>query len=555
MPILIRNVCVDLDEPEEAIIEHAAQRLQIPVVAIRSYAIVRRSLDARKKGKIHFSYQIELELEDVKKHPHIAKRLGASNAIWLEPKKEEPPTRGSRRLTHRPVVIGFGPAGMFAAWRLAQFGYRPIVLERGREVRRRHRDIMQRFYCDGEFDPTSNLLFGEGGAGTYSDGKLYTRVNDPLGRTVFETLYQHGAPPDILVDARPHIGSDRLPTICARIRGTIEKAGGEVRFECQTDDIRVDGGRLRAVHVRSSASPDGDESASVAGEWIDVGPTIFAVGHSARDTVRMLHDRGTRIDAKPFQIGVRIEHPQAIVDRWQYGAAAEHGRLGPAEYHMIAKGAAGEKQDVFSFCMCPGGTILPTNESPGLIATNGASRSQRSTPTANSGLVLTMDPSTLPRGATGNVALDGLAFLEECERRAFEATGQTYRVPVQRASDFLEGRPSDGALDISYPLGGEWCEVGRLLPAPVIEAIARALPVFENKFPGFAGPEGLITAPETRASSPVRILRDPDTRQSTTVEDLYPVGEGAGYAGGIISAAIDGIRTADTLIRCYAPPS
>ena len=551
MPILVRNLGIGLDEPEEAVVEQAAARLKVPVDAIRSYAIVRRSLDARKRGKIHFIYQIELELDDAGRHSDLMRRLDACGAVWFDATFEEPPRRGTEAMSRRPVVVGFGPAGMFAAYRLARFGYRPLVLERGREVRRRHRDIMQRFYREGDFDPTSNLLFGEGGAGTYSDGKLYTRVNDPLSRVVLETLYQHGASPDILVDARPHIGSDRLPSVCTRIRESIEKMGGEVRFECQVDDIRVEGGRLCALHVVSSSA---GEAESPGGEWLDVGPTILAIGHSARDTVRMLYKRGAAIAAKSFQIGVRIEHPQSMVDRWQYGAAAGHQRLAPAEYYMVAKNAAGEKRDVFSFCMCPGGVILPTNESPGLIATNGASRSQRSNQFGNSGLVLTMDPESLPPGRTGNPALDALDFLEDCERRAFKSTGDSYRVPTQRACDFIEDRASDGALEVSYPLGGQWTQLASFLPPAVVAGLRRALPIFDQKFPGFAGPEGMITAPETRASSPVRILRDPETRRSTTVADLYPIGEGAGYAGGIVSAAIDGLKTADALIRRYARP-
>ena len=551
MPILVRNIRVGLDEPEGIVLDEAARRLKLPVEAIRSYAIARRSVDARKKGKIHFLYQVELELNEGSRPADLARRLDSCNAVWFDPEVQEPPVSGTRRLSQRPVVIGFGPAGMFAALRLAQFGYRPLVLERGRDVRKRHRDIMQRFYRDGEFDPTSNLLFGEGGAGTYSDGKLYTRVNDPFTRSVLEVFFQHGAPPDILVDARPHIGSDRLPTICTRLRNSIEQMGGEIRFECQIDDMRIEGGRLCSVHVRSTA--DTVVGAS-DGEWLDVDPTILAIGHSARDTVRMLHKYGTAIEPKSFQIGVRIEHPQAMVDRWQYGAAAGHQRLGPAEYHMVAKGAAGEKRDMFSFCMCPGGVILPTNEAPGLIATNGASRSQRSNPFGNSGLVLTVDPQSLPVGRTGNRALDALDFLEACERQAFRSTGESYRVPTQRACDLVKNQASDGKLEVSYPLGGQWTELASILPADVVSGLRNALPVFDRKFPGFAGPEGIITAPETRASSPVRIIRDPETRRSTTVDGLYPVGEGAGYAGGIVSAAIDGLRTADAVIRCYARP-
>lgn len=550
MPILVRNIRLGLDEPEDALWPAVAKRLRVPLSAIRTRAIVRRSLDARRCDDLHFSYQIELDLaEPAAAQRTRLRRLNRADVDWLTPREEEVPACGAGELRHRPIVIGFGPGGMFAALRLAQFGYRPIVLERGREVRRRHRDIMQRFYRQREFDPASNLLFGEGGAGTYSDGKLYTRVSDALCRVVLETLYQHGADPDILIDARPHIGSDRLPTICMNVRRRIEALGGEVRFECQVDDIQVEDGRLTRIHLAGA----GASAAANADGWLPVGPVLLAVGHSARDSVRMLHRRGAKIDVKPFQIGVRIEHPQAMVDRWQYGAAAGHRRLGAAEYHMVAKGAAGLQGDLFSFCMCPGGTILPTNESAGLIATNGASRSRRSSGFANSGLVITLDADAI--GLHGDdAAINAMAYVERWERLAFETTGQSYRVPAQRAEDFLAGRASDGSIETSYPLGGQWADIASIMPEPVITALKRALPMLSGKYPGFAGPAALITAPETRASAPVRITRDKEDRQALGIADLYPVGEGAGYAGGIVSAAVDGIKSADAIIRRYAPP-
>ncbi len=542
MPILLQSVPLGLDQPESEISDVLAARLRLPARAIRSFAVVRRSIDARRND-VHFVYHIELALEGGEKAEQqcISRTRGAS-ASFLSRKVEEPIEFGTEPLVERPVIVGFGPGGMFAALRLAELGYKPIVLERGRDVKRRHRDILQRFYREGEFDPTSNLLFGEGGAGTYSDGKLYTRLSDPLCRRVLEVLYHHGADPDVLINARPHVGSDRLPTICSRIRQRIESLGGEVRFECILDDIRVKDGRLSAVHVSSSEAARQDE-------WIDVGPVILGIGHSARDTLRMLHSRGVRVIPKPFQIGVRIEHPQSMVDRWQYGPAAGHLRLGAAEYHAVAKGAASEHGDVFSFCMCPGGIILPSNESPGLIVTNGASRSARSGELANSGLVFTFDPQ-----AAGMSAMEGLAYQERWEKLAFEATDRTYKVPVQRASDLLNGRMSDGDLETSYPLGGRWTEIASVVPDGVVQSLQKALPILEAKFSGFAGADALITAPETRASAPVRIERDRDSRQAVDVDGLYPVGEGAGYAGGIISAAVDGLKTAAALMRKFAPP-
>lgn len=279
-----------------------------------------------------------------------------------------------------------------------------------------------------------------------------------------------------------------------------------------------------------------------------VGPVLLGIGHSARDTLRLLSERGVRLSARPFQMGVRIEHPQEMVDAWQYGALCGHERLEPADYHLVARGAAGDAGDVFSFCMCPGGVILPTNESPGLVATNGASTSKRNQPFANSGLVMTIDPAEF-----GNDPLAGLDMQEAWERKAFEATSGSYRVPIQRASDFVAGRMSEGDLETSFPLGGQWTDVRSVVPIHVADAVAKGLAMLDAKLPGFAGGEGLVTGPETRASAPVRIERDPLTRESVTAAGLYPVGEGAGYAGGIISAAIDGLKTAERIVSLYKP--
>jgi uncharacterized FAD-dependent dehydrogenase len=547
MPLLLRNITLPVDDSEERLVERVAQRLRVAANEISVYSVRHRSLDARRKD-IRFNYQVEVALTGGARAERSAlRKLRPGQGESLEPEQSPPIGMGTEPVPYRATVIGFGPGGMFAALRLAEHGHRPLVLERGREVRRRHRDIMHRFYRLREFDETSNLLFGEGGAGTYSDGKLYTRVHDPLGRHVLEVFFRHGADPDILIDARPHIGSDRLPTICTHIREHIESLGGEVRFECQVDDIRVQDGRLTALRVTGAGWREP--------EWVEAGPTILAAGHSARDTIRMLHRRGVRLVSKPFQVGVRIEHPQALVDQWQYGTAAGHSRLGAAEYHVVAKGAAGECGDVYSFCMCPGGVILPTNESAGLIATNGASRSQRSGPFANSGLVITIDPKTLGASTVeADIALQGMSYQEHWERLSFIATKQTYKVPAQRAVDFLNRRVSDGHLETSYPLGGQWSDISNLIPETVAAGLRRALPMLDGKFPGFAGEDGIITAPETRASAPFRILRDQASREAVETRNLYPVGEGAGYAGGIVSAAIDGIKTADVILARYAPP-
>ncbi|HPD32388.1 MAG TPA: FAD-dependent oxidoreductase [Phycisphaerae bacterium] len=541
MPIAVRGLTLGLDEPEDLLPDRAAKRLRIKPEDIRLWAIVRRSLDARKHDRLGFVYNIELALSgSPRQEAQLVKRLRRADVALITSEEPPPLEPGRESLAGRPVVVGFGPAGMFAALLLASHGYRPLVIDRGPDVKTRNQNVLVGFYREHRFNPESNLLFGEGGAGTYSDGKLYTRVNDPRARMILETFYQHGADPDVLIDSRPHIGSDRLPAICRRIRQRIEQLGGEVRFSSRLDDLVIRDGALSAIVVN--------------GETIACGPVILAVGHSARDTLRMLGRRGVAFEPKPFQLGVRIEHPQSMVDRWQYGPHCGHPRLPPAEYRLVAKGAAGDRGDVFSFCMCPGGMILPTNESPGEISTNGASRSRRSGPLANSGLVVTVDPREV-HPPVQNDPLATFDFLEQIERTAFEITGRSYKLPIQRACDFVQGHPSDGKLETSYPLGGQWSDLRQILPDGIAQSIARGIEQLNRRLPGFGGPDALVAAPETRASGPVRMLRVPQTRESVSTRNLYPVGEGAGYAGGIISAAVDGLKSAETIISRFAKPA
>ncbi|MCZ6697829.1 MAG: FAD-dependent oxidoreductase, partial [Planctomycetota bacterium] len=496
MPILVRNLTLGLDEDETQLRARAAARLRIAEDNIRHYAVVRRSIDARRRGEVAFVYNVELALDGGPRvEQKILRGLRRSDVAAVASVPQQTIEPGDKALADRPVIVGFGPAGMFAALWLAQRGYRPLVLERGRDVQVRHRDVMQRLYREHVFDPESNLLFGEGGAGAYSDGKLYTRVNDPRVRRILQIFVDHGATPDILIDGRPHLGSDRIPTLCRRIRQTIESLGGEIRFGHRLDELTIDDGAVKSIRV-------GDES-------FTPGPLLLGIGHSARDTIRMLAQRGVTLEAKAFQLGVRVEHPQELVNRWQYGDACGHPRLPPAEYHLVAKGAADNRGDVYSFCMCPGGIILPTNESPGLIATNGASNAGRSNRFANGGLVLTIGPEEV-----GHDPIAGLAFVEKWERIAYELTNASSRVPCQRAPDFLAGKPSDGRLETSYPLGGAWADVRELLPKEITTAIRDALQRLDRRMPGFAGTDCLVTGPESRASAPVRIVRDPKTRES-----------------------------------------
>jgi uncharacterized FAD-dependent dehydrogenase len=539
MPILVRALALAVDEPEERLRERAAARLRVSPDAIRTWAVVRRSIDARRKDRLQFTYNVELALAGPPQQEiRLVRRLHRQDVSLLEPEELPEPEPGHERLPGRPVVVGFGPAGMFAGYMLAMFGYRPLVIDRGADVSARHRDIMVDFYRNRSFNPESNLLYGEGGAGTYSDGKLYTRVHDPRCRLILEVFYQHGANPSVLIDGKPHIGSDKLPGICRRIRMRIEQLGGEVLFGSRLDDVVIEEGELKALIVN--------------GGRVECGPVVLGVGHSARDTLRMLSRRGVQFVTKPFQLGVRIEHPQAMINRWQYGEHCGRFQLPPADYHLVAKGAAGPRGDLFSFCMCPGGLILPTNESAGEIATNGASRSTRRGEFGNAGLVVTLEPTDLCPEA-GEDPLKAFDFLEQIERTAFRLTGESYRVPCQRASDYLSGQASQGELTVSYPLGGEWIDLRKILPPMVGDSIRRGLEQLDRRLPGFGGEHGLITAPETRASGPVRILRSPETRESFSTANLYPVGEGAGYAGGIVSAAIDGLKTAEAIIARYSP--
>ncbi|GAF84548.1 unnamed protein product, partial [marine sediment metagenome] len=389
------------------------------------------------------------------------------------------------------------------------------------------------FYRQGQFNPESNLLFGEGGAGAYSDGKLHTRRNDPRTEKILTVLYDSGADPEALLDGKPHLGSDKLPGICKRIRRRIEALGGQVRFGCRVIDLLRD----QAGAIASVRLADGSE--------IRTDVVILAIGHSARDMYKLLHSHRIALAPKPFQMGVRIQHPQELIDRWQYGTLAGHPKLPPADYRLVAKRAAGRLGDVFSFCMCPGGAILPANESANLIVTNGASAAGRSGQSANSGLVVSVPPDVF-----GTDPLAGIEFQEYWEQAAFTLSG-SYAVPAQRATDFLAGSKSTGPLSVDHPIGHVATDIRPLLPRQIAKAIGRALRMMGRRLRGFAGADAIITAPETRASSPVRIVRNAETRCSVSATNLYPIGEGAGYAGGIMSAAIDGLKTAEAIItRC-----
>jgi uncharacterized FAD-dependent dehydrogenase len=532
MSLKVANVRLEVDEPEASLPEKLSARLGVSPAEIARWRVLRKSLDARRHDDLHFVYAAEVELPEAEAEAQIAERRPGPDVERFVAERFDWPAPGSAALGHRPVVIGAGPAGLFAGYFLALEGYRPLVLERGREVKDRVADV-RKFDAGGPLDPESNYLFGEGGAGTFSDGKLTSRGTGPDVKRVLEVLADCHGKPSILYEHRPHLGSNRLPLVVRTLRRKLEQLGGEVRFSSRVEDLEVADGRLRGVLTSS-----GRVAADLA---------VLAVGHSARDTYGMLLRRGLTLEAKPFQLGVRIEQPQGQIDVARYGSSAGHPALGAADYTLTARAGA---RDLFTFCMCAGGYVMPSVSEPGYFCTNGMSESRHDSPFANSGLVITVEPSD-----TGSRhPLAGVHFQQRAERLAYLAGRRRYAAPIQWARDFLNGRSSRGKLPSSYPRGTEPTDLGLILPPLVLDALGRGLPVMDRRFHGLFLRDATLTGPEARGSSPVRVPRDPNSRQSTEVSGLYPCGEGAGYAGGIISAAVDGLRTARAIVATYARP-
>ena len=452
--------------------------------------------------------------------------------IRIDPYVEEPfvmPPPGTQALEHRPVVVGSGPAGLMAACILAEQGYRPLVLERGRSVSERIRDV-RAFDAGGPLNPESNYLFGEGGAGTFSDGKLTCRSTGPDVRHVLELLAQCKGKPSLLYEHRPHLGSNRLPAMVKALRRRVEERGGEVRFSCRLEDLDIADGRLRGLTTSSGYLP-----AQVV---------VLAIGHSARDTYTMLLKRGVPLVPKPFQLGVRVEHPQELVNRLQYGSTRWEEKLGPADYTLVAHG----RRDLFSFCMCAGGYIMPSVSEAGSFCTNGMSLSKHDSPFANSGLMVTIQPKEFG----GSEVLAGIHLQQRYEQKAFELGRGEYLCPIQRAVDFLADRPTQGVPPNSYRRGALTARIAEVVPAVVLQALRDGLPLLDQRWRGRFLPEATLVGPEARGSAPVRIVRHEVTRDTPGIEGLYPVGEGAGYAGGIVSAAVDGLRSARAIVAKYA---
>ena len=506
------------------------QRLGIDDTALLDFSVYKRSYDARRKSSlITFVYIIDADVRD---EAEVLRRLADDRHVMAAPDtRYQPPARARDDLRERPIVIGFGPGGLFAALILAQQGYRPIVLERGREVRQRTQDTWG-LWRRNTLDPISNVQFGEGGAGLFSDGKLYSQIKDPryLGRKVMQEFVRAGAPAEILYVSKPHIGTFRLTGVVSSMRREIISLGGEVRFESRVIDLLIENGRVEGVMLES-------------GEVLHSRHVVLALGHSSRDTFRMLERRGVFMEAKPFAIGFRIEHPQSMIDKVRLGRFAGHPALGAADYKLVHHASNG--RSVYSFCMCPGGTVVAATSEPERVVTNGMSQYSRNERNANAGIVVGIDPvQDYPGGV-----LAGIALQERLESKAYDLGGRNYCAPAQLVGDFLRGQASRALGDVepSYKPGVQLCDLAEALPEYAITAIREALPAFGREIRGFDRPDAVLTGIESRTSSPLRITRDPQHLQSRNVRGLYPCGEGAGYAGGILSAAVDGIKVAEAV--------
>lgn len=522
----VSQVNQSIDEPMERLHQRICKKLRIRERDLIRFSIYRESVDARRRP-IRFSYVVDCEVAD---EQQVLRHAGTDVTVV----RERPfvlPAAGSERLPHRPVVVGFGPGGMFAALMLARAGYRPLVLERGQCLEQRVQSV-QRYWQGGALDPRGNVQFGEGGAGTFSDGKLTTRSKDPRCHQVLRELVHFGAPKEILYQAHPHIGTDILVDVVRALREEVIALGGEIRFVSQVEDLIVEGDALRGVVVN--------------GARIDCEKAILAIGHSARDTFSLLYEHQLQMQAKAFAVGVRVEHAQRLIDEQLYGEYAGHPRLGAASYRMTCRADNG--RGVYTFCMCPGGVVVPSASAPGEVVVNGMSEHARDKANANSALLVQVTPQDF-----GTHPLDGIRYQQQLEQKAFLMGGANGCAPAQYTRDFLEGRPSASFQEVmpSYARGVRLCDLHPLFDASITLALEQGIRHFDRQIHGFAD-TGILTGVESRSSSPVRLVRDPQTLMGS-IRGLYPCGEGAGYAGGIVTSAVDGIRCACALIESSAP--
>ena len=561
--IRLTELKLPLDHPEDALPALIARTLGVAPGDIRGFTVFKRSFDARKAALVRV-YIVDLEVTLALETALLAKFAGNPHIFASPDMRYQPVAQAPAHPGPRPVVVGFGPCGIFAALILAQMGFKPIVLERGKSVRQRTQDTWG-LWRHGVLNPESNVQFGEGGAGTFSDGKLYSQIKDPrfLGRKVMNEFVQAGAPPEILVDAHPHIGTFKLVKVVENLRAQIIALGGEVRFEQRVTDVLIEDGahgrQVRGLTVLDQASGQSYE--------LDASQVVLALGHSSRDTCAMLYRRGVAMEAKPFSIGFRIEHPQSVIDRARWGRHAGHPLLGAADYKLVHHASNG--RSVYSFCMCPGGTVVAATSEPGRVVTNGMSQYSRNERNANAGIVVGIEPRDYPTDVeafrvtlgeqvaaqwtpqtAAHHPLAGIVLQRQLESNAYGLGGANYHAPGQLVGDFLARRPSTqlGGVEPSYQPGVELGDLSAALPAYAIAAMREALPAFAGKIKGFDMPDAVLTGVETRTSSPLKIPRGDDF-QSTNTRGLYPAGEGASYAGGILSAGVDGIKVAEALAR------
>lgn len=533
MALILRELSLALDYDESTCVQKAAQKLGIPVSEIETVRIVRLSLDARRKTEIHYNCTLRVQLKSTGDEPRLLSH--ADNTVSAELLAQREPIKpGTKELFHRPVIIGAGPCGLFAALLLAREGYKPLIIERGEPVEKRVGDV-EHFWTTGKLNEKSNVLFGEGGAGTFSDGKLTTRIKDPRAEDVLRYLVELGAPKEIATYAKPHIGTDKLRKIVAAIRHEVERLGGEYRFQSRLCGFEADGNGLQSVIIEN-----GERLA------IPARVCILATGHSARDTYEMLFERGFLLVPKPFAVGVRIEHPQSLINSAQYGALSQEVRLGAAEYQLTAKA---DERGVYTFCMCPGGEVVASASEEGGVVTNGMSFHARRGENANAALIVQVSPADY-----GQKPLDGVCFQRQMERAAYKAGGGGFVAPAQRLADFKAGRASThfGSVKPSYRPGVSGANLHKVLPDFVANGILQALPQFARQLKGFDSADAILTGVETRSSAPLRIERN-EQFQAPFMPGVYPCGEGAGYAGGIVSAAVDGLRIAQAVMEQFSP--
>ena len=526
----VSNIKINIDDDKSKILNLVLKKLKIKENELIRYHIFKESIDARKKGKIDFVYTVDVELKNEEK---LLKK-GIKDVVQVKQPNYIGVQHGSNKIKHRPVIVGSGPAGLFAALLLAQRGYNPLLLERGLDVDERTKDI-NNFWNNRVFKSNSNVQFGEGGAGTFSDGKLTTRIKDIRCRKVLEELVNFGSPDEILYSHKPHVGTDILKNVVKNIREEIKRLGGEVRFNAQVTDIEVENESIKSVIVNYT-------------ERIECDNVIFAVGHSARDSYEMLYSKGVKIIQKPFAIGARIEHPQELINESQYKEFYNHPRLGAADYRLVEHTSNG--RTIYTFCMCPGGSVIASASEEGQVVTNGMSEHARDKENANSAVLVNVTPEDF--GSEHPLA--GIYFQEKYEKLAFECGGRNYKAPIQLVGDFLNNRVSTklGSVNPSYKPGYKFVDLRQCLPEFVCETMKEGLILLDNKLKGFAMEDAILTGVETRSSAPIRIVRDEETLESANVKGLYPSGEGAGYAGGIVTAAVDGIKCAERLITKYS---